>query len=1349
MITEDGHLDIAIAPDTRIVKIKIYSDHQATMIDEYDTQTESYVAKFDITGELQAKEHIMPGGLEVHVGSDDASQHANVVSSSHGPVSIVNGINGYKLPGMTTNANGNLQFEFDLASNIPTTGTFYKFMPLEKGQMTLTFQAASMNYYSYSFNGDAVYYGHSDSYTDDSGWTEKFDRPNEQTRNVYCPYYLVKVTVQPNGTLSAPSKVKFTYKIKNSNGTTSEGTIDPNSNDESKRVLKALNGANITISPVEEVKENEIYYLYGGWNATGLFFNGSGEGLNNLEYFPNDPWNGTTNGNGGKDNACGVAKLLEVMFNPNKKIYPLAKWVPNGTAAVNTANSVPNPDTFAQETYLADLWGYNKDTKITVKKMSGNILTCNPYIEEIPQNQQEEDGPTARLMIKNITFDDGKDQGGTILIKIGNTDKKSNPVYTLTIAYSADPTYDGNSGTGTRGHIWDFSTSSLHGFDWEPGPADAPKPDQQGVFTNNLTANSKYAQPKDYGHFFANYFAADISQYSSADDVFTKLEKSGSGLLYDEIHAEGTHSRNSDWAFNYNLVNAGNLYDPLFMNKYDLEGDNADLIWETEGTVIIADANASVMFNEFTGTDIHSSEKDPERYVGILNSKNSEFRIPWLMPNDRVIIWMGTGKGAFNDQAVFNIRGAYDAVHNVIDPTDDYIVGGSHWDGAKGDKNYRGCYHFFAQGHNGGPADMVFKMTSGSMCKIYKIQIYRGDRIITNEVVANDPDTDKFLLWSRAKDPNDANDVAAIGPKYNWTLKYFGKDQKLANGKKADGTTGGVNNDIVNYSGYFAKSGAGINNNGFTTSTETDPTQPLYNTFTYQHDYGQIGTFRMRGKDMEKNMKYVADFGEHNVTVAYQQTMKYPYTWDFKDMIGYNADSFLYEDQIGGSFMPTKPDWYKSYPTLWDNSYEKTSTDLSLWETYSEDGTYYLRLNSQTNQSVTNPKEKDNIFQTATQDYDGNQLWANGSVVPETQGLWFYTNNNMNHSDWYISEEGMEFRSKEHKLVIPNVPEGAAVYLRMEMTQPEHSFTWQWTSDCEVYGSEPQQVGSTSDYIFAILNKGSKRNLVLSIKGYRLLKLAVSEDPKTVNIKGYASESRNRVIDHTLTSFFTGKPIKAYLAKEKDENTISLVEIKKPMPAATDDGEFVGSVLYNSDNNNDTGEIKVLDGGFHLFVPDMNDYHGDPSDTENMVTNDLQSTIGNMMQSFNAGGTSSKKLSQTAAKDIYVLSYKYLEHDRAGQDTNIGQFEAFYRLATSGANVKPNSAYIQLGVASTSQAKMSIVFEDELFGNQGITTSIDDAVEENVMNGKAEWYSLDGRKLNGVPTAKGLYIVNGKKVLVK
>ena len=101
----------------------------------------------------------------------------------------------------------------------------------------------------------------------------------------------------------------------------------------------------------------------------------------------------------------------------------------------------------------------------------------------------------------------------------------------------------------------------------------------------------------------------------------------------------------------------------------------------------------------------------------------------------------------------------------------------------------------------------------------------------------------------------------------------------------------------------------------------------------------------------------------------------------------------------------------------------------------------------------------------------------------------------------------------------------------------------------------------------------------------------------------------------------------------------------------------------------------------------------------------------------------------------------------------------------NGATLKKCSAYIQIPTnkmrelslhsSNGGNAKLSIVFEDELFGEieNGIATGIEDATHQ--MNNeqwtmdKAEWYNLNGQKLNGMPTEKGLYIVNGRKVLVK
>ena len=175
VMTENGHLDLGLknGNHTRIVKVKIYSDHQARMVDKSEDNYRSATAYFDITGELQAKEHIMPGGLEVRVGNEDKTQHAIVVASRRGPVSYVNAVDGFKLPGITKNSNG-IQIKFNLNEEVPTTGTFYKFIALNSGKLKVRFNAASVNYYRYDLTGDAVYYD--EGIGSHSPWLALYDR---------------------------------------------------------------------------------------------------------------------------------------------------------------------------------------------------------------------------------------------------------------------------------------------------------------------------------------------------------------------------------------------------------------------------------------------------------------------------------------------------------------------------------------------------------------------------------------------------------------------------------------------------------------------------------------------------------------------------------------------------------------------------------------------------------------------------------------------------------------------------------------------------------------------------------------------------------------------------------------------------------------------------------------------------------------------------------------------------------------------------------------------------------------------------------------------------------------------
>jgi hypothetical protein len=85
-------------------------------------------------------------------------------------------------------------------------------------------------------------------------------------------------------------------------------------------------------------------------------------------------------------------------------------------------------------------------------------------------------------------------------------------------------------------------------------------------------------------------------------------------------------------------------------------------------------------------------------------------------------------------------------------------------------------------------------------------------------------------------------------------------------------------------------------------------------------------------------------------------------------------------------------------------------------------------------------------------------------------------------------------------------------------------------------------------------------------------------------------------------------------------------------------------------------------------------------------------------------------------------------------------------ILQDGAFVKANLGTIARGKAYlhapfSAGSKLRFVFADESM------TSVD-AVQES-LESDAVWYAMDGRKLEGEPTEKGVYIVNGKKVMIQ
>ena len=1006
--------------------------------------------------------------------------------------------------------------------------------------------------------------------------------------------------------------------------------------------------------------------------------------------------------------SCGIAQLVSVEFDPDFEVSPLAKCVVNGTT---------------EDYELADVTATNP--QVTVKRKSANITSCTPSINN------------GKLQINNIQFADGSDQAGVILLEVSDGAVNTPQVFALTIAYSASY----NNG---KGHKWDFSSEPL----------------EIGRYFQDWFANVG-----SDGRGYANNFHPSGVNNNNGNDYFDEQVLNKESLLYSEMS-----EAEPDWRLEYarKVIDANNnnfttYYDPMFVNTYDMVGDNADMIWETEGLWFNTAPNESCLFNEYIGTVNRTfvsqdASKDPDRYVGI--RKGGEFRIPKLKKDDRVIIYMGSAKGSgVEDEEfggkrtlLFDIENARDAVYQDI--TDPYWVGGSIWNVYRAesasehdhtDPNYRGAYHFFAKGDG----DMVFKLTEGSLCKIYSIEIYHdGTHHYTNAIThANS----RYDFWNNNINGNLT--VGADGDSNGGLAVHFrGKGEKVAQ----NGNESGIKNEVLSYSGKISNLNVPSNGNG---------------SVSYTSKVGDFGVILMRVKVMDYNQKYVTDFADRNLTVGYLEKKAYPYTWDFTDMKKYSGQDIAGEDSTfpkttyaNGTSIPAWEDSKIFNLSLWEKGDVKDPSGNVVYQDVYKMNVYVPGCNQDDAETNTHY-----IFSN-NKGGGGNELFANGKIIPETQGLQFYTDNNdknYNGQIW-IDTDGLHLCNNTHqdwwncKMVIPSVPAGAAVYARVARDTkavPDDAVDFQndsyiykkfqfghmaqkatmgeeMTDICKYYQADDE----TGDYIIAIYNNGAESPLTLTLNGYVLKKLAVSQDEKTITGPGFASESRNRAIDHSLTGYMVGKDIKAYVVTEASASTdssdgsLKVQQVTGILPAGQ--GCFLVNQPDADYDENADNSVKILNNKTNLFVADMHDQ-------ENIST-----FTTNLMKAMVNGGT----IGQESDGNInYVLASSH-QSASTGVVTEKDKV-AFYRASkSSGASVPANGAYLAVPKAVSNSVKAFYLIYDypeeplsEDYCDQDVTSiSLQEAADVD-----AVWYNMNGQKLNGRPNASGIYVVNGKKIVIK
>lgn len=277
-----------------------------------------------------------------------------------------------------------------------------------------------------------------------------------------------------------------------------------------------------------------------------------------------------------------------------------------------------------------------------------------------------------------------------------------------------------------------------------------------------------------------------------------------------------------------------------------------------------------------------------------------------------------------------------------------------------------------------------------------------------------------------------------------------------------------------------------------------------------------------------------------------------------------------------------------------------------------------------------------------------------------------------------------------------------------------------------------------------------------------------------VGSTGWATESRDIDIDHTLTGFYTRHNLRAYEVKydsyDMNTATVKLTEVKNSASQIYDSNTQIIDHGYVAKGNGIVlAEFNVAEADVYkapLFVPAITTTHEAVVSNENMMRPNLvrkqfsseeenaytRFLLTNVHWTFTKGGNLA-----TEEAD----GEKIIETDAAGFYRHHVWTESGDAENAAKNTMVPNTAYLLVETANLPIA----VWNNS--GNSGVRrqntigirfddyTSIRDipieGEEQQIKDGAVAigWYTLDGRRLSGPPTKAGLYIHNNRKVVIK
>ena len=345
----------------------------------------------------------------------------------------------------------------------------------------------------------------------------------------------------------------------------------------------------------------------------------------------------------------------------------------------------------------------------------------------------------------------------------------------------------------------------------------------------------------------------------------------------------------------------------------------------------------------------------------------------------------------------------------------------------------------------------------------------------------------------------------------------------------------------------------------------------------------------------------------------------------------------------------------------------------------------------------------------------------NTIILPELKGLLFNLVKNYSDRFQIVCKNGskakgdtyLSLKGNTHYVTIQSVPANAMVYI-------EHNGNEMFNLNTLGVDSLKTITNSNNNCVSVYRLGDTAKDLTFCVQDCKLYRIAIVKDNKTIGsadkdyIK-YATYSQSYPVDYNLNERLNGTAVTAYSVSadyQSDATFVNFTELPHNQSAR---GE--GVILKTSGNLGESHPI---------FTTDVN------TNPERLTSNALVGT-GDEATEF-----------ETAKKEgfqNYILTTKYFHLDKEDQVID-GNRQCFYKWVKG--DTKSNLAYLQLKNPSNVNAAKTVIYLD-WFGD---TTGIHGMTAPSQVTSGKTYYTLDGRKVTS-PTQKGIYIINGKKIIIK